>query len=290
MQTTTSPLPDDQLDAVADLERRVVAADGGRLKLEWATLRGESGRADAVLAWSSSGGLDGFAACYRFGGQQPEVTGMVAPEARGRGLGAALLAALLAAADEDVLLVVPRSSATGHHLARARGGREHHSEHALRLDHPPAPETGGPGVVVRPMRRGEEGLVGALLSAGFGAERSTDDEAWADESPLTRVVVSDDEPVGTLRLQPDGDGLGVYGFVVRPDRQGRGIGRAALASVCAEAFTAGYGHVHLEVETANDRALGLYTSLGFAPVSTEDYWLLPIPPLTRPDRRSARGR
>ena len=32
------------LDAIADLERRVVAADGGRLKLEWK----ESGAQDAV--------------------------------------------------------------------------------------------------------------------------------------------------------------------------------------------------------------------------------------------------
>jgi len=33
--------------------------------------------------------------------------------------------------------------------------------------------------------------------------------------------------------------------------------------------------VHLEVATDNDRALNLYTSLGFQPVITEDYYALP---------------
>jgi len=33
--------------------------------------------------------------------------------------------------------------------------------------------------------------------------------------------------------------------------------------------------IRLEVAVENDRALGLYTSLGFARVATEDYWRLP---------------
>jgi ribosomal protein S18 acetylase RimI-like enzyme len=33
--------------------------------------------------------------------------------------------------------------------------------------------------------------------------------------------------------------------------------------------------VHLEVATDNDRALHLYTSLGFTPATIEDYYALP---------------
>jgi len=33
--------------------------------------------------------------------------------------------------------------------------------------------------------------------------------------------------------------------------------------------------VELEVEVANDHALGLYTSIGFEQVTTEDYYELP---------------
>ena len=65
MLTFPRGLSTTELDAVADLERRVVAADGGRLKLEWATLRTRSGdRAEDVLAWADDGRLVGFLGTY----------------------------------------------------------------------------------------------------------------------------------------------------------------------------------------------------------------------------------
>ncbi|WP_342668315.1 hypothetical protein [Actinoplanes subtropicus] len=42
--------------------------------------------------------------------------------------------------------------------------------------------------------------------------------------------------------------------------------------MCRSARDGGAGTVHLEVATDNDRALHLYTSLGFEPVITEDYY------------------
>ena len=39
------------LDAIADLERCVVAADGGRLKLEWNALRCRSGQDVEDILW-----------------------------------------------------------------------------------------------------------------------------------------------------------------------------------------------------------------------------------------------
>jgi ribosomal protein S18 acetylase RimI-like enzyme len=82
--------------------------------------------------------------------------------------------------------------------------------------------------------------------------------------------------VGTLRVSRDQDTAGVYGFVVHPDHQGHGIGRDVLRRVCRQALADGATRVRLEVEVTNDRALGLYTSLGFALVTTEDYYALPL--------------
>ena len=42
------------------------------------------------------------------------------------------------------------------------------------------------------------------------------------------------------------------------------------------AHGAGVTRLHLEVEVKNDRALGLYTSLGFTQTSTEDYFEIPL--------------
>ena len=83
------------LEAVADLERRVLAADEGRLKLEWGYC--VAARTDEVrdLLWWEGGQLLGFLGIYGFRPGRFEVTGMVAPEARRRGIGRALFAAAL---------------------------------------------------------------------------------------------------------------------------------------------------------------------------------------------------
>jgi len=68
----------------------------------------------------------------------------------------------------------------------------------------------------------------------------------------------------------------VYGFAVDPARQGRGIGRDVLRRVCHQLRREGVGTIGLEVEVDNDSALGLYTSLGFVRVTTEDYFAVPL--------------
>jgi ribosomal protein S18 acetylase RimI-like enzyme len=58
--------------------------------------------------------------------------------------------------------------------------------------------------------------------------------------------------------------------------QGRGIGRAALRQACEQLRADGARRISLDVDVANDRALGLYTSIGLTPVTTEDYFALPL--------------
>src|SRR5436190_7521545 len=79
------------LAELAELGRRTVAADGGRLKLEWATLRARSGeRVDDVL-WRDGARLVGFLGLYAFGFPTVELAGMVEPAHRRHGIGSALL-------------------------------------------------------------------------------------------------------------------------------------------------------------------------------------------------------
>ena len=64
--------------------------------------------------------------------------------------------------------------------------------------------------------------------------------------------------------------------MIDPAWRGRGIGRAALGRACEQLRAEGTHRVGLEVDTENDRALTLYTSIGFTPVATEDYFALPL--------------
>jgi ribosomal protein S18 acetylase RimI-like enzyme len=276
-------LPPPLLDAAAALERRVLAVDGGRLKLEWGDLRSRSGeQVDAVLWWADRR-LVGFLGLYAFGGATIELAGMVDPTVRRRGIGTALLDAALeqcrARGRRQVLLVVPRPSAAGAALATKYGGRLDHSEHALVLTGTPAEGATDPAVTIRPAAVTDADDVARLLHAGFGRAPHDIRAQLAAQHPSaarepTMLVERDGRAVGTARLTLDDAAGGVYGFTVDPAAQGRGIGRAALRAFCRLLHDQGAERIGLEVEVDNERALGLYTSVGFAPVTTEDYFAL----------------
>jgi len=265
------------LQAIAELERQVVEADGGRVKLEWDNLRGRSGDRVEDLLWWEGERLLGFLGIYGFG-QSPELAGMVAPDARRRGIGSALLDAAVPLCrergDRPPLLVVPRQSIAGKRLALRRGGTLDHSEHHLVLSGQPTSGPHGPEISLRPATVADVPLVVSLLEQGFGWSGPDD---LGNRLERTALVELRGAVVGTLFLERDDDEkASIFGFVVEPSLHGRGIGRAALRQACEQLRADGARRISLDVDVANDRALGLYASIGFTPVTTEDYFALPF--------------
>ncbi len=96
---------------------------------------------------------------------------------------------------------------------------------------------------------------------------------WPREGDLGSVAVAGGEPVGAawLRLMPAGDPG--FGFVaadvpelslgVVPAWRGRGVGRALLRAVAAQARAAGRPGISLSVERANEVARSLYLAEGY---------------------------
>jgi GNAT superfamily N-acetyltransferase len=62
-------------------------------------------------------------------------------------------------------------------------------------------------------------------------------------------------------------GLWLEDLYVRPDRRGRGIGRALIAHLAAECARRGYGRLEWWVLDWNDPALRFYETLGAEPMS-----------------------
>jgi ribosomal protein S18 acetylase RimI-like enzyme len=272
-------LPPRALDAIAELERRVIEVDGGRLKLEWERLRRRSGDRVEDLLWWDGDRLLGFLGIYGFDAL-PELAGMVAPDARRRGIGTALLDAAMPLCrergDQRPLLIVPRPSLAGRRLALRRGGVLDHSEHALVLSGDPTGGPPGPAISLRRATVEDLPLISRLLELGFGGPAPDDLAGRLDSRhEQTAIVELNGWAVGTLRFRRDGDGARIYAFVIDPAWQGRGIGRAALRRACEQLRAEGAHRIGLEVDVENDRALTLYTSVGFAPVITEDYFALP---------------
>ncbi len=169
------------LDAIAELERRVIASDGGRVKLEWGRLRRRKGDRVEDLLWWESDRLLGLLGLYSHGSAL-ELAGMVAPDARRRGIGTALLdAAMPVCHGRDIqkaLLIVPRPSVAGKRLALRRRAVLDHSEHALALSGEPMSGPHDPALSLRPATAADLPLVSRLLEAGFG-EPAPDDLAGA---------------------------------------------------------------------------------------------------------------
>ncbi|HEX7461142.1 MAG TPA: GNAT family N-acetyltransferase [Dermatophilaceae bacterium] len=268
-----------ELRAIAELEARTVQVDGGRLKLEWGVLNGRTGLDVEDILWWDGDRLLGFLGLYAFGAPTVELAGMVDPAARRRGIATALLDAALPLCRErgyeQVLLVTPRASSAGKSFALSHGAVLEHSEHALVLQGAPADGPTDPMVSLRTATQADASQISRLVTAAFGWTPSKEMVVPASGSSRTLLVEIAGSAVGTLRLTHEVDEVGgIYGFAVDPDWQGRGIGRDVLRRVCRQLRDDGVTRIGLEVAVDNDRALGLYTSLGFTPVTTEDYYAL----------------
>ena len=78
MINLSSELSTTDLSAIRDLERRVVAADGGRLKLEWNALRDRSGQDIENVLWWDGERLLGFLGIYTHGAPTIEMAVTIA--------------------------------------------------------------------------------------------------------------------------------------------------------------------------------------------------------------------
>ncbi len=259
-----------------------MAADGGRLKLEWGVLRTRAGRDVDDLLWWQDDRLLGFLGLYAFAPPDLEIAGMVDPSARRRGIATTLLEAALPIARARgyarALLVTPRGSDAGHAFALNRGAVLEHSEHALVLLNAPAGGSSDARLTLRAATSADSSEIARLLAAAFGTPFS-DLPSVPVESP-EQIFIAEFEglAVGTVRVARDGDTAGIYGFAVDPAWQRRGIGRDVLRRLCRQLRDEGIGPIGLEVAVDNERALGLYTSLGFTQITSEDYYALAVGP------------
>jgi mycothiol synthase len=133
----------------------------------------------------------------------------------------------------------------------------------------------------------------ALFNAAF-AEHATpleldesfiaaglDDPAIDDAD--TELVEDETGLVGFCATAPERHGgvVGQRGEIwtigVRPDRQGRGLGRQLLRWGVQRLRDLDVHHIHLSVNGQNEHALRLYETEGFVRVRTRERWARPVP-------------
>lgn len=121
----------------------------------------------------------------------------------------------------------------------------------------------------------------AMFEAGLDDPNVLDDDAILLEERATGEIVgfcmADVRRADGVVTSPHGE-IAIVG--VRPDRQGRGLGRQLLRAGARYLRGVGAPNVGLGVNGRNECALALYESEGFVPVRTRDRWSRPVPPVS----------
>ncbi|GAA1435792.1 GNAT family N-acetyltransferase [Streptomyces thermospinosisporus] len=117
-----------------------------------------------------------------------------------------------------------------------------------------------------------------IVAAGetYTWDPGTSEEAaralWTSPPKRVYVVEDDGAVVASAYLTPNYGGpaarIANAGFMVDPDRSGRGYGRALAEHVLAEAAAAGYRGMVFNAVVETNPAVKLWTSLGFEIIGT----------------------
>lgn len=261
------------LAAIEGVRRACRRTDGGDPLDEAAILRLKNHGLDGTQAWVTA---DGFA--LRHDGV---VDLAVAPDARGNGLGGALVAAALTA-DGLVTAWSHGDDPAARALASRHGARRVRELWVMRrpstaplpaLDVPAdivirgyaGPDDIDPLLAVNAAAFAEHPEQGALDGAGF-AERAA--ESWFDPAGLLMAFAQDgsgkDELLGFHWTKRHDRANGeVYVVGVSPSAQGRGLGRLLTLAGLHHLTDRGVAEIHLYVESDNTAARRTYEGLGF---------------------------
>lgn len=222
----------------------------------------------------------------------------VHPDARGRGIGRALVdwsvAVARAAGTDRIGQTIEDGRADAEALFRAVGAVPIRTSWILRRSHDPAgppPALAGaappPGIVLRSSTPADADLALDVMESAF--------RQWPDRLPATRetwrALVTGREGfrhdqlqvavdgtgaiVGAAFLVDDGTELWVDKLATRPDAQGRGIGRALLAHAFVLAHARGRASTALSTDSTTG-ALPFYERLGMRVERAFTHWAVPL--------------
>lgn len=263
-----------QLNDIEKLQRECETHDHLQLKLNWEMLRGRESDILDFFHYENDE-LIAFLGLYPFGATI-EICGMVRPSERRKGHFQRLFQQGMEKVRQNgykkILLNAPAGSETAKAFLSKQGAAYAFSEHQMKWQVKALENTDA--LVLRPATLEDFEMRVRLSVTGFGIDEEdakTIESKEYKENTNILMIEANGSTVGKIRVSREGGQAWIYGFSILPEHQGKGIGRKVLNRVIKEQYTAGYS-VHLEVETKNDHALGLYESVGFKVVHAQDYY------------------
>ncbi len=252
------------------------------MKLNWDILRSRPQDQTSDFLYYENGTLIGFLAFFSFNSLEGEVSGIVHPGYRRKGIFTQLFT--LASAEcqrrhiPTLLLIVEHCSQSGQGFAASLNPGYQHSEYTMELtEAKPLPEL-DPHLHFRLAKLDETPILAHITAISFDLPEQ--DVTWYAQRKLedskNRVYIAllDETYIGKLDVSLNEHEAYIAGFGVLPPFRGRGYGRQILAQTIRELRAMSQNNIGLEVATENKNALMLYQSCGFQEVSSYDYYSL----------------
>lgn len=265
-----------EIQQLADLCNR---HEGLNLKLNQGILEKRQQDQTNDFLYYEDGTLIGFLPLFSFNSAEAEISGMVHPGYRRRGVFTALYAEARAECQRrgfaKVLLIVESISSAGLAFAQSVGASYDHSEYAMVLDEPRLLTHLEEHLRFRPAAPEDLPRVAQITARVFDTPESEALAYSADRLQHTDyglyVGEIDGEVIGKIDVSFDEHSGFLYGFGVSPEYQGRGYGRQILACTIQEIRARGKTEIALEVSVTNKHALSLYQSCGFKETGSYEY-------------------
>lgn len=233
--------------------------------------------------------LVGYLGLCNFGGDKVEVSGMVHPKFRRKGIFKKLY--LLAKEEwqktcpSEVLVLCDHTSLSGLAFINSIAAEYASSEYKMCLNKKTLESHTTHGIKLRMATSEDVTEMYRQDSIYFGLLEKEPNEEEAkeyiektsnrvDDSSVSYMAELMGKIIGKIRIDITNNEGFIYGLGVLPDFRGKGYGREILSSALDILKKKDVKDIFLEVATENKNALGLYESCGFEEISVMDYFVV----------------
>jgi len=259
--------------------------EGLDMKLVWSLLRERPTDQVNDFLYYADDQLVGFLALFTFNSYEAEVSGMVHPAYRQRGIFSTLFETARQRCGSrglsTLLLIVEQASPAGQTFVRHLSTTYDHSEYKMVLQEACLPDLLNEHLHLRAARLQDTSALRRITARAFNMPENEVD--WYTEQALSQpsrrryyVGEIDGDVIGKIDVNLSEDAGFLFGFAVLPEHQGLGYGRQMLAFTVQQLQSLGRQHISLEVATENKQALSLYHSCGFQETCSYDFYRFPL--------------
>ncbi|BCA93856.1 N-acetyltransferase [Legionella antarctica] len=286
MLTNTNQLNAEQLEQLERLHALCKKADGSTPNL-YTHILSQPRAFPASLLYYEQRQLIGFLGAYFFYDDAVEISILVDPLHRRHGIARQLIRAILPLIQSQNYnkLIFSNPAQLNNVWLVAKGFSYLHSEYYMERDDLSPLLDYKPSLVFRTATVDDLSLLCSLDAECFPDKQSDSFERFQHliDGREYQVILAfqNNKSIGKAHLRWLDNGATLSDIAILPEKQGQGLGTLLITHCINLALTEGKPHLNLDVETHNERALKLYTRLGFLTKNACDYWAIDVDQLIK---------